>query len=238
MRSRKEAQPLIRTVPHPDMRPDTPASASTDKKNLPRTLCSILVAFHISSSTPCGQFCIVFYCWHYTSSTASPRLHLRTPHWYRTHHSTAPPTSQPQTPAPSKSQSANSSNTNALSKSPTNTPRISPPTLRTVLSRATSEIEANFMRFGDDAPVLDDVVVGEDSLLFVAESDRHSPTVELTWGILEEAWRVLRDFLRGRPHPLRVVVVEGLTGRGPRLGEMVLFDYEPRRRRVGLVESE
>ena len=112
-----------------------------------------------------------------------------------------------------------------------------PPTLRTVLSRATSEIEANFMRFGDDAPVLDDVVVGEDSLLFVAESDRHSPTVELTWGILEEAWRVLRGFLRGRPHPLRVVVVEGLTGRGPRLGEVVLFDYEPRRRRVGLVEE-
>ena len=112
-----------------------------------------------------------------------------------------------------------------------------PPTLLTVLSRATSEIEANFMRFGDEAPVLDDVVVGEDSLLFVAESDRHSPTVELTWGILEEAWRVLRDFLRGRPHPLRVVVVEGLTGRGPRLGEVVLFDYEPRRRRVGLVEE-
>lgn len=115
-----------------------------------------------------------------------------------------------------------------------------PPTLRTVLSRANSEIEANFLRFGDEAPVLGDIVVGEESLLFVAESDRHSPTVELTWGILEEAWRVLRDFLRGRPHPLRVVVVEGLNGEGPRLGEMVLFDYarSRRRRRVWLVESE
>ncbi|KAG6995842.1 hypothetical protein G7Y79_00041g077940 [Physcia stellaris] len=109
-----------------------------------------------------------------------------------------------------------------------------PATLSTVLSRATSEIEANLLRFGDEALVHDDVVVDEDSLLFVAESDRHSPTVELTWGILEEAWRVLRDFLRGRPHPLRVVVAEGWNGRGPRLGEMVLFDYGRRRGGWGL----
>lgn len=73
--------------------------------------------------------------------------------------------------------------------------------------------------------MIDDITIEETTVLFAAESDRHSSTVELTYGILEEAWFVLVEFLERRPHPLRVVIVDGMDGRGPPLGEIVLFKY-------------
>ena len=72
---------------------------------------------------------------------------------------------------------------------------------------------------------MDDITIAETTVFFAAESDRHSPTVELTYGILNEAWFVLVDFLERRPHPLKVVIVEGMDGRGLPLGEVLLYLY-------------
>ena len=85
-------------------------------------------------------------------------------------------------------------------------------------------------RYGNEGLVIDEITIAETTVFFAAESDRYSPTVELTYGILEEAWLVLVDFLERRPHPLKVVIVDGMDGRGPPLGNMVLYEY--RRSRV------
>ena len=80
-------------------------------------------------------------------------------------------------------------------------------------------------RYGDEGLVLQEIAVVETNLFFAAESDRHSPTVELTYGILDEAWHVLVDFLESRPHPLKVWIVGGMDAKGPPLGKMVLAEY-------------
>ena len=66
-------------------------------------------------------------------------------------------------------------------------------------------------------------------MLFKAGSDEHSSSVDLTYGILEEAWEVLVDFVEGRPHPMRVRILEGMDGKGIPLGEMMI-SYNERNR--------
>ena len=96
---------------------------------------------------------------------------------------------------------------------------------RFALTRAQIQIEADLAAYGDEGLVVDDISVVETTVLFAAGSDRHSPTVELTYGILAEAWLVLVDFVERRPHPLRAWIVDGMDGRGPPLGKMVLVEY-------------
>lgn len=96
---------------------------------------------------------------------------------------------------------------------------------RFALTRAQLQIETDLARYGDDGLVIDDITIAETTVFFAAESDRHSPTVELTYGVLKEAWFVLVDFLERRPHPLKVVIVDGMDGRGPPLGEVLLYVY-------------
>ena len=96
---------------------------------------------------------------------------------------------------------------------------------RFALTRAQLYIQHNLAIYGDEGPVLDDISVAETTVIFAAESDRHSPTVELTYGILEEVWTVLVDFVEGRPHPLRAWILDGMDGKGPPLGYMLLVRY-------------
>ena len=96
---------------------------------------------------------------------------------------------------------------------------------RFALARAQLQIETNLRRHGDEGLVLQEIAVVETNVFFAAESDRHSPTVELTYGILEEAWHVLVDFLESRPHPLKVWILGGMDGKGPPLGKIVLAEY-------------
>ncbi|KAG6995754.1 hypothetical protein G7Y79_00042g078590 [Physcia stellaris] len=96
---------------------------------------------------------------------------------------------------------------------------------RFALTRAQIQINADLARYGDEGLVVDDISIVETTVLFAAGSDRHSPTVELTYGILAEAWLVVVDFVERRPHPLRAWIVDGMDGRGPPLGKMVLVEY-------------
>ncbi|KAL8868428.1 MAG: hypothetical protein Q9174_005001, partial [Haloplaca sp. 1 TL-2023] len=64
---------------------------------------------------------------------------------------------------------------------------------------------------GDSTPVLVPVNVRNGNVMFTAQADPHAPSVSLLWGILEEAFWVLEDFMdQRRPYANEVMILEGL----------------------------
>ena len=89
------------------------------------------------------------------------------------------------------------------------------------LLRIIPEIEQE----GDEGPVRERFAQIEGNVLLIADHIAHSPTRDLTWGLLGEAISILQDFVRTRPFLLQAEIFEGLDGRGIPLGEISIGPY-------------
>ena len=89
------------------------------------------------------------------------------------------------------------------------------------LLRIVTEIEFE----GEEGPLNERFTQIEGTVLLIADHAPHSPTRDLTWGILGEAISILQDFLRSRPFLMQAQIFEGLDGRGIPIGEISIGPY-------------
>ncbi|KAL8787696.1 MAG: hypothetical protein Q9195_007652 [Heterodermia aff. obscurata] len=103
--------------------------------------------------------------------------------------------------------------------------RLQAPYYRYVLQVAILRIIQKIELNGDDALVTEQFMQIEGNVLLIADHVPHSPTRELTWGILGEAVAILQDFMRQRPFLLQADLFEGLDGRGIPIGKISVGPY-------------
>lgn len=103
--------------------------------------------------------------------------------------------------------------------------RLPNPFQRFVLLAAIVRIASMIELEGDETPIAERFVQIEGNVLLIADHVHHSPTQDLTWGVLGEAISILQDFMRRRPFLLLAEIFEGLDGRGIPIGEISIGPY-------------
>ena len=115
--------------------------------------------------------------------------------------------------------------------------RLQSPFYQYVLSAALLRIIPQIELDGDEAPLTERFAQIEGSVLLIADHVLHSPTQDLTWGILGEAVCVLQDFMRRRPFLLQAEIFEELDGRGIPIGLISIGPYPVRTTQRGNVQA-
>ncbi|CAF9940227.1 MAG: hypothetical protein HETSPECPRED_002208 [Heterodermia speciosa] len=103
--------------------------------------------------------------------------------------------------------------------------QLQPRFYRDVLTFALLHIVQRVELDGDNAPVPGHFSQFEGDVLLIADHVSHSPTRDLTWGVLGEAVASLQDFMRRRPFLLQAEIYEGLDGRGIPIGKISVGPY-------------
>ncbi|KAL8728986.1 MAG: hypothetical protein Q9181_005155 [Wetmoreana brouardii] len=104
--------------------------------------------------------------------------------------------------------------------------RLPNPVYRYLIKSTMIRVAQQIIALGEDAVVEDQFVNREGNVLLAAQSNEHSPTKELTWGILGEALDALKEFMQRRPFMMAAEIMEGLDGKGPPIGDVTIFVHD------------
>lgn len=95
-----------------------------------------------------------------------------------------------------------------------------------VIARAQLLIARALLAYGDGALPSHSFQVVEGNVEFVAGRYIHSPSPTLTLGILDEAVQTVAEFLQEWPCCLYATILEGIDGRGPPIGDVMMLERE------------
>ena len=98
--------------------------------------------------------------------------------------------------------------------------------LKRVLNEAFVQIIVGKHVYGDEGLLEGEFFVQSRGIIFKAGNHEHSPTETLTFGILEEAIGTLVWFTERRPYEMQALILEGLDGGGPPVGEILILKVD------------